>query len=317
MSNPIINRAQYMNPLYTRTINAEGNPILIDTGNNVYNVHIIDDNNFELEKVTKPYKLQVKSNDPKEFQKEMFNLKKSFLNEIDSFASDLAYNGFTLSTWNKNKFQVLYSKCGTRLENFFEGNISYNIKRSREYKVLSPDLLIMINDYQLYRKKHIVELIKKYYDNTYFSPSKRRQQKKGFKIPDFAQALTANVSIGSVTSSGYIYTGSTGIAMSFNDDVDKPKELKTRRVAPSGWSWTDGIDHPSKYIQGDDESASKYFEEVNNDLKAYEEKIVMDREHKDQQLKKHMDTIQALQERSRQRMGVIPPPFPRHINKKW
>lgn len=158
-----------------------------------YIAHKIDQDHYELFKYHPDLHRQVMrhsnhdinikqqdANDPKYLHKHCFDLNKSFCREVDACVNELAHQGYKHDAKNKRRYGVTFTKYAINLENFFKHDVVSTIKKCRKNKLLSPDLMIIINDYQIFRKKGLEALLKKHTDNDFFINFQKNNPKKNF-----------------------------------------------------------------------------------------------------------------------------------------
>lgn len=186
------------------------------------------------------------SQDPKYLDRKMYELRKEFRNRIDMFASSLANRGYHYNSQNMKKYFMIQTKHGYKLEHFFDDSVKPYIQDYRKTSNNSPDLSVMINDYQLYRKKGYFELMKKYYENSYFlnaikskpkkTSNKSSESKTRFDYSELLFGSSKNIVIPkgfstTTTSVQYIESESPGVSNFDNPFIkEEEQQKKTRRV---------------------------------------------------------------------------------------
>lgn len=146
------NLVQYTNDRFVRA--CRGHYFLIE-----------HDDNDEQEAVSPRYP---DKNDPKHIMDTCFRIKKDFDMKLQGYAKELQREHFCYDCKNKARFGVVITRLSVMLEHYFDGDVSWALKSCRKANLLSVDLLYIINNFQLYRKKGFLALMKKHYDNAFF-----------------------------------------------------------------------------------------------------------------------------------------------------
>lgn len=179
-------------------------------------IWLLEDNNGNIisAKNLEDIKPSYNKDDPKHLHDTCFRIKKDFDMKIQGYAKELQREHFCFDCRNKARFGVVITRLSVMLEHYFEGDVTWALKSCRKANILSADLLYIINNFQLYRKKGFLALIQKHYDNSFFleyikaNPKKLVYDKVEYNQPFIKIALPKTNLNFKTSSTGKINTSS-------------------------------------------------------------------------------------------------------------